>query len=168
MRILAVSGSLRARSSNTAVVQALAMLASDGVQVDVYDGLGELPHFNPDVEESNILPPAVVDLRARVGAADAIAICSPEYAHGVPGSLKNALDWLVGGPEIIGKAIVLINAAPHASIAQAQLAETLRTMSTRVSSVTLPMSGRRLDAAGIAADEELAGMLRAVYACGGS
>jgi len=163
-RLLAISGSLRARSSNTAVVRAIALIAPDGVEVDVCEQIGELPHFNPDVEESNDLPPAVVEFRARVGAADAIMICSPEYAHGVPGSMKNALDWLVGGPEIIGKTIALINAAPHATIAQAQLAETLRTMSTRVSTITLPMSGRRLDAEAIAADEELAAMLRAAIA----
>lgn len=127
--ILAISGSLRAKSSNTALLQKLQTLAPH--EVEIYRGLGDLPHFNPDVEE--VAPPALArDLRARVGAADALVISSPEYAHGVPGTLKNALDWLVGGPEMIDKRVVLINAAPWSMHAQASLKETIRTMSANV------------------------------------
>jgi NAD(P)H-dependent FMN reductase len=101
--------------------------------------------------------------RARVAAADALLICSPEYAHGVPGALKNALDWLVSGSEIPYKPIGLLNASPRSTHAQASLAETLRTMSTELvpgASIDLPLGGRRLDAAGIAADPALAQLLR--------
>ncbi len=128
MRILAISGSLRAKSSTTRL---LAKLASMTPNVDLYDHLADLPHFNPDVEEV-APPPIALDLRARVGAADALVISSPEYAHGVPGCMKNALDWLVGGPEMIDKPVVLINAAPWSSHAQASLKETIRTMSALV------------------------------------
>ncbi|HEV7590133.1 MAG TPA: NADPH-dependent FMN reductase [Longimicrobium sp.] len=157
VRILAISGSLRAASSNRAVVEAARLLAPAGVEVTIYGGLGELPHFNPDVE-MGILPPAVVELRAAVGSADALLVSSPEYAHGVPGSLKNALDWLVGGPEFVGKPVALVNASPRSVHAQAQLAETVATMSgvlVHAACVALPLLGRSLDAAGIAADAEL-------------
>jgi NAD(P)H-dependent FMN reductase len=132
VRILAISGSLRASSSNTILLMAAAELAPEGVEVTLYDGLGDLPHFNPDLDKAlddPDLPTAVRDLRMRVAGADAILISSPEYAHGVPGSLKNALDWLVGGSEIPGKPIALLNASPRSTHAQASLAETLRTMS---------------------------------------
>lgn len=132
MKVLAISGSLSAASSNTAVLRAAARLAPDGVEVVLYDGLGELPHFNPDLDrvlDDPELPAAVRELRSRVGEADALLISSPEYAHGVPGSLKNALDWLVGGSEMPGKPVALVNTSPRAVHAQASLTETLRTMS---------------------------------------
>jgi NAD(P)H-dependent FMN reductase len=161
VRLLAISGSLRAASSNRAVVEAARLLAPAGVEVDIYGGLGELPHFNPDVEMGG-LPPAVVALRGAVGWADALLVSSPEYAHGVPGSLKNALDWLVGGPEFVGKPVALVNASPRSTHAQAQLAETAVTMSgvlVHAASVALPLLGRNLDAAGIVADPTLSAAL---------
>jgi chromate reductase, NAD(P)H dehydrogenase (quinone) len=166
IRILAISGSLRAASSNGAVVEAARLLAPPGVEVEIYRGLGGLPHFNPDVE-MGVLPPAVVELRAAVGGADALLVSSPEYAHGVPGSLKNALDWLVGGPEFVAKPVALVNASPRSTHAQAQLAETVRTMSgvlVETACVALPLLGRGLDAAGIAADPELSATLAGALA----
>ena len=162
MRILAISGSLRAVSSNTAVVRAARLLAPRDVDVAIYEGLAALPPFNPD-DDVAVLPPAVADLRAEVARAGALLICSPEYAHGVPGVLKNALDWLVGGTEICDKPVALVNASSRATIAQAQLAETLRTMKARIipsASVTLPLTGSRLDELGIAADYRLSSQLR--------
>jgi NAD(P)H-dependent FMN reductase len=165
LNILAISGSLRARSTNTEVLRAAAILAPASVRVTLYAGLAGLPHFNPDLDvEGAIPPPAVQDLKSRVAESEGLLICSPEYAHGVPGALKNALDWLVSGAEIPGKPVGLLNAAPRATHAIASLAETLRTMSTTVipgATVDLPMGDRRLDAAGIVADVELSRMLRA-------
>src|SRR6185436_17978413 len=161
MKILAISGSLRRVSSNTALMRAAAILAPDGVEVMLYDGLGDLPHFNPDLEENE--PPAVTAFREQVGEADGLVISSPEYAHGVPGVLKNALDWLVGGAEIVGKPIALINAAPRATHAHASLTETLTVMSATVipaASITIGVTGRNLDASGIVADAELSAALR--------
>ena len=130
MRILAISGSLRARSSNTELLRAAALVAPAGWTFDLYDGLGALPHFNPDLDTEGSTPPEPVrDLRARIAAADALLICSPEYAHGVPGSLKNALDWMVSDAAMIGKPIGLLNASARSTFAHPQLAETLRTMS---------------------------------------
>jgi NAD(P)H-dependent FMN reductase len=171
--ILAISGSLRARSSNTEVLRAVALLAPPDVRVSMYDGLADLPHFNPDLDQAtSTLPAPVRALKAHVAAADALIICSPEYAHGVPGSLKNALDWLVSGSEIPYKPVALINASPRSRHAQASLAETLRTMSTVVvpdHSVEVPLDGRRLDAAAIVDHPELAEPLRrAVHALVGA
>lgn len=155
VNILALSGSLRARSSNTEALRAAAMLAPPTVSVRIFDGLAALPHFNPDLDLEGSLPPAPVrELREQIGAADALLICSPEYAHGVPGSLKNALDWLVSAPEMVCKPIGLINTSPRSTHAYASLAETLRTMSTVVvpaASVELPLAGTGFDAAAIVA-----------------
>ena len=106
MRIFGVSGSLRAGSSNAALLRAAAAVASAHT-FDLYDGLGTLPPFNPDLDgEGMTPPPAVAELRARWNAAAAVLVCSPEYAHGIPGTLKNALDWLVSDPAAAGRRIV--------------------------------------------------------------
>ena len=95
---------------------------------------------------------------------DGLLICSPEYAHGVAGSLKNALDWLVGSLEFPGKPVALINASPRAVYSDAQLREILATMSARLieeASVTAPIAGvgRNLDANGITSDPDLSAQL---------
>lgn len=162
MQILAISGSLRAASTNARVLEAAARLAPTSVDVVLYDGLETLPYFNPDVEARG-LPPSVARWRAQVGAADAVLISSPEYAHGVPGALKNALDWLVGGPELYQKPVGLLNPSPRSTHAHGALVEILTTMAARVSpdaSAVVPLSGRPLDAAAIADDPELARVIR--------
>ena len=93
-----------------------------------------MPPFNPDLDEEGMAaPPPVASLRARWAAADAVLLCSPEYAHGMPGALKNALDWLVSDGELAGKPVGVVNASPSGGDhAQAQLVEVLTTMSMRV------------------------------------
>jgi chromate reductase, NAD(P)H dehydrogenase (quinone) len=156
MRILAISGSLRSRSSNTAVLRVAQSLAPSDVEIILYEGLATLPHFNPDLDDDNP-PPSVRELRSEVGLADGLLISSPEYAHGVPGSLKNALDWLVASVEFPGKAVALLNASPRATHAHSQLAETLMTMAARLipeASVSLTLPVRTLDTEGFAAQSE--------------
>ncbi len=134
MNILAVSGSVRAASSNAAMLRAAARLAPEGMAFTFYEGLDSLPHFNPDLDhDGETPPPAVAALRAAFAAADGFVVSSPEYAHGVPGSLKNALDWLVSSGEQIGKPLILINASPNSGqYAQAALLEILTVMSANV------------------------------------
>jgi chromate reductase, NAD(P)H dehydrogenase (quinone) len=162
-RILAISGSLRARSSNTDTLRAAALVAPESVTIRLYDGLGRLPHFNPDLDgEGAVLPDSVREFRSEIGEADALLVCSPEYAHGVPGSLKNALDWLVSSSEMLYKPIGLINVSPRSTHATASLAETLRTMSTVLvegALLELPLAGKGIDDAGIAADPRMAAAL---------
>ena len=134
-RILALSGSLRAQSSNTAILRVAALVAPPGIDVELHAGLDALPYFNPDLDrelDDPALPPAVRSLRHRLGSSDALLISSPEYAHGVSGLMKNALDWLVGGTEMVGKPLAVINTAPHAHHAFDALIETLRTMTAAV------------------------------------
>jgi chromate reductase, NAD(P)H dehydrogenase (quinone) len=166
IRILAISGSLRRASTNSALVRAVAHLAEGPVHVSVYEELGSLPYFNPDVDEDD-LHPAVARFRNLLKVSDGVVISSPEYAHGVPGVLKNALDWLVGSGELEEKPIALINASPRATHAWASLAETLDVMSAHVvpaASITLPLQGRSLDANAIVEDAELSTALRSAIA----
>ena len=163
MRILAISGSLRANSSNTAALTAAARLAPPGVEVVLYDGLTTLPYFNPDLDTD--APPATVrDFRQAVGDASGLLISSPEYARGVAGVMKNALDWLVGSFEFPGKPVALINASPRSVHADVQMRTTLTTMSARLiedASIMVPLLGRGLDADGIVADADLSATLAA-------
>ena len=157
MRVLAISGSLRKGSSNTAALEALARLAPEGMRVLVYRDLASLPPYNPDDDlEDQPKPELVRTLRAMVGACDAVVVASPEYAHGVPGVLKNAFDWLVSSETFAGRKVVLINTAPRAFHAQSSLREILATMSARFLAdafVTLPLTGRAITADEVVADE---------------
>lgn len=101
MQVLAISGSLRVASTHSRLVRALALVAPVDFRVSIYEGLAGLPHFNPDLD-TDPPDPAVGAFRDRLRDADAVVISSPEYAHGVPGSLKNALDWVVGSGELAG------------------------------------------------------------------
>jgi chromate reductase, NAD(P)H dehydrogenase (quinone) len=107
IKILAVSGSLRANSSNAIILQAIEKMMPEQVEFFIYKGLGGLPQFD-DAEE---VPVAVSDWRKHLQDADAVLICSPEYAFGVPGSLKNAMDWTVGSGELVNKPLALITAS---------------------------------------------------------
>ena len=166
MKILAISGSLRAVSSNTAVLRAAARLAPDGIEIALFEGLAGLPFFNPDLDGDTV-PDAVATFRRLVGEADGVLISSPEYARGIAGVLKNALDWLVGSREFPNKPVVLINTSPRATHALAALTLTLETMSAhlvRDAFVTLPLLGVANDERSIVTDEELAEPLRRAIA----
>jgi chromate reductase len=161
-RILAISGSLRAASSNASALQAVSLVALAGVDVVHYTGLAGLPPFNPDLD-TDIPPETVQALRREIGLCDGLLISSPEYAHGVPGTLKNALDWLVGSLEFGGTPVALIGTSPHSVHAPAQLREILSVMSARLvepASITLVLPRRDMDAAAIAADPALSAQLR--------
>ena len=126
VRLLLVSGSTRAASTNTAVLRTAATLAVEQTSTVLYGGLADLPAFNPD-DDHDPLPPPVAHLRAQLAGCDAVLFCTPEYAGALPGSFKNLLDWTVGGGEMYGKPVAWINvssvAAPtggaqaHASLA---------------------------------------------------
>jgi NAD(P)H-dependent FMN reductase len=107
-RILMICGSLRAGSTNAAVLHTAQALAPDGMAAEVYAGLNLLPHFNPD-DDREPLHPAVADLRAVVGTADAVVLSTPEYAGALPGSLKNFLEWTVGSGGLYEKPVMWIN-----------------------------------------------------------
>jgi len=169
MNILAISGSLRRQSSNAALLRAMASVAPTGVRFVLYDGLESLPQFNPDRDrESDVPAPPVAAWRAAMHQADGVVISSPEYGHGVPGSLKNALDWLVSSGELMGKPVVLLNAArAGGKFAQASLAETLTMLSANVlreASQLEPFLRHPLSGGPEPLDAELAATLRASFA----
>jgi chromate reductase len=146
MKILAISGSLRAASTNMALLRAARRLAPPGMIVSLYDGLGHLPIFNPDDDiEPGI--PAVEDFRRRLRQSDGVLVACPEYAHGVPGGLKNALDWIVASGELVDKPMALFHASARSDISRQALAEILVTMSARLireATVTVPLLGRNV------------------------
>ena len=145
MRILGISGSLRAASINSALLRTAARLAPPCIVLTVFPSVGELPLFNPDLEAG--LPAPVRAFHAAVAASDALLLASPEYAHGVTGVMKNALDWLVSFEPFVQKHVAVLNASARASHADAALRETLKTMSAHIvepASVTIPLLGARL------------------------
>jgi NAD(P)H-dependent FMN reductase len=150
------------------LLRAAARLAPPEIFIELYRELATLPLFNVDLEASD--PPPVATLRSRIIAADAVLIASPEYAHGVTGVIKNALDWMVSNESFVDKPVGLLNASPRASIAQAALLETLVTMSARVvpnACATVPLLGSGLDEDGIVNHLEigptLVSVLRALH-----
>ena len=146
MKILAISGSLRAASLNSMLLRAVARIAPADLQVVLYRDLGRIPPFNPDLDEQ--AQPVVAALRQAIVSSRAVLIASPEYARGVSGVLKNALDWMVGNESFVGKPVALLNASARASTAIAALAETLTTMSAQLvpeASITVGLLGAGLD-----------------------
>lgn len=163
MKIVTMSGSLRRHSSNAALLCAAASVVPDGVQVITYEGMGDLPHFNPDLDAEGLEAPARVrELRDLLIGADALLISCPEYAHGVPGAFKNMLDWLVSTGELVDKPVALINASPVGGMyAQAAILETLRTMNCLIvkeGSLVEPFVRRKI--VGELTDEETLDVLR--------
>jgi NAD(P)H-dependent FMN reductase len=163
MRVLAISGSLRAASHHTTLLRAVARIAPPSIDVVLYQGIGDLPLFNPDVESTP--PQSVVDLRNQILTADALLIASPEYAHGVTGAIKNALDWMVGNESFVHKPVGLLNASPRATHAYAALRETVTVMSACIideASITVPLLGSHLDEDGIVQHAEISAALLGV------
>lgn len=165
MRVLAISGSLRAASINSALLRAAARLAPPDMWITLFNGAGELPLFNPDLELQ--IPTEVLALHTQVAAADALLVASPEYAHGVTGTIKNLLDWLVGFEPFAGKPVVVYNASPRSHIADAALRDTLKTMSAVIvesASISLPLLGMGLSESGMVASAPVSLAIKASLA----
>jgi NAD(P)H-dependent FMN reductase len=123
-KILAISGSTRQNSANLSLIHAISQLFSDKLDITIFNGLDSIPHFNPDLD-NDIPPEAVIAFRKQLKEADGILICTPEYAMGVPGSLKNAIDWTVSSMEFSHKPVALITASTSGRKAHQSLLETL-------------------------------------------
>jgi len=109
--VCAISGSLQATSGNTALLRALAAAAPASFEVRIWDALAEVPIFSPDVAEADIAP-VVLAFNEALAEADLIVVATPEYGGGMPGSLKNAFDWMVGLTGFDGKQLLVLSAAP--------------------------------------------------------
>ncbi|MDH4276176.1 MAG: NAD(P)H-dependent oxidoreductase [Gammaproteobacteria bacterium] len=160
-RLLCLSGSLRKASYNKALIQAACILAPSEVELVIFEGMGQLPLFNPDLETD--LPTTVRELRHAVRLSDGLLIASPEYAHGISSVLKNALDWLVSGDEFPSKPVSIFNTSPRATHAQAALREVIKTMSGIVieeASIAVPLLGSHYRVQEIVSDPDISNLLQ--------
>jgi len=131
-KIIAIPGSIRQGSTNRNLINAIIQLFSDKLNIKIFEGLADIPHFNPDFDNEN--PPAKVsDFRSQLKNADGILICTPEYAMGVPGTLKNAIDWTVSSMEFSHKPVALITASTLGQKAHYALMETLKIIEADIS-----------------------------------
>jgi len=158
MQLLAISGSLRSVSSNSVLLRAAARLAPEGVEVRFYERMGELPHFNPELET----PDVITELKREVTQTEGVLFCTPEYVHGLPGSLKNLLDWLVSDGELWDKPIAILSAR-KSEFAEPQLREITRTLMARVceeASVLVAFPTNKIGVEDVLASFELSEPLR--------
>jgi len=150
MKLLAISGSVRKGSYNLALLRAMKALCPQGSSVMVYDQVKEIPIFNPDVGDSDI-PESVCSLTSRIRESDGVIISTPEYAHGVPGALKNALDWLVSSDALILKpvAVTSVSTSGLGGVrSHGPLVQILGAMNTNVvveGSMNIPYARRKFD-----------------------
>ena len=130
-KILAISGSTRKTSSNLTILQAISQLYKNTLEVDIYDKIDTLPHFNPDLTNGQ-LPLAVQEFQTLIAEADGIIICTPEYVFSLPGSLKNAIEWNVATTLFSGKPLAFIVAAASGEKAFESLDLILTTIEARL------------------------------------
>ncbi|MES2740717.1 MAG: NADPH-dependent FMN reductase [Pseudomonadota bacterium] len=165
VNIVGISGSLRAASVNTALLKAIAALAPAHVNISLFIDMASMPLFNPDLEGREAAP--VHRLRAALRDADAVLIASPEYAHGVTGVIKNALDWVVGSGELVGKPVAFLSASTRAIHAPEALRKTLRAMDAHIvdgACLAVPVNNSRASEAELLAMPDVTAVLLHVLA----
>lgn len=158
MKILALSGSLRAQSSNSRLLRVARKLAPNALEITFYQGLGELPHFNPDLD-TETPPPNVAAFRAGLDGADGLVICTPEYAHGLPGTFKNALDWTVSSGNWMEKPVLILKSS-RSNHAHDSLLEILTTIMAQTRVCEVFLTGNGVDETALLADGKIAATLR--------
>lgn len=134
-KVIAISGSTRASSTNLNFIRAISTLAEHQFEITLLEGLAEIPHFNPDLDTATP-PKQVAEFRNTLREADGILICTPEYAMGVPGTLKNAIDWTVSSMEFSGKPTALITASSVGEKGHLSLLETLKVIEANMTDET--------------------------------
>jgi chromate reductase len=134
-KILAICGSTRASSTNLNLIKAIQDIANEVFTIEIFEGLSQIPHFNPDLDNGNA-PAPVTSFREKLKQADGILICTPEYAMGVPGSLKNAIDWTVSSCEFSHKPTALITASSSGVKGHASLLDTLKIIEASITDET--------------------------------
>lgn len=157
MKILALCGSIRKESSNYALLQAVKKIFPGLSKWDEFD-LKLLPYFDPQLQFSSDLPSLVQELRKSAQAADCILISTPEYAHGIPGILKNALEWLVCEETMQKPVFVFIASPSGGEYVKEYLLETLRTMDMKASverTLTVRSARNQISASGDILDPAL-------------
>ncbi len=113
-KVIAICGSTRQNSTNHSLIKAIVDLSAESLDITIYNAIANLPQFNPDNDGENVAD-EVADFRQQVNNADGVIICTPEYAHGVPGTLKNAIDWTISSSQFPHKPTMLITASTDGS-----------------------------------------------------
>ena len=153
LKILGVSGSLRANASNALLLEQVQKMMPEQVEFFIYKGLASLPHFDDAAE----LPITVSVWRKHLAEADAVLVCSPEYAFGVPGSLKNAFDWTVSSGELVNKPLALITGSTGGEKAHAAWLQIFTALSAKIpegGSLLIPYIKSKLTASGEITDAD--------------
>jgi len=161
IKVVAISGSLRNNSSATFILKHVIKLFPEAIDFILYEGVSKLPHF--DDNENSV--PDVIAFRKLLAEADGVFICQPEYAFGVPGSLKNALDWTVSSGELTGKPVALVTAATGGDKAHAALLLILKAVSSKVeegATLLIPFVRTKLNDKGEVTNVEIAQSLSSV------
>ena len=156
LKVLAICGSTRRLSSNLNLINAFADLAAEKIAVTAYGDLTSLPHFNPDLD-TDVVPEEVKAFREELAKADGVLISTPEYAMGVPGTLKNALDWTVSSMDFSKKPVALITASLSGEKAHRSLLETLLVIESRMTADTqllIPFVKTKISPEGKITDEK--------------
>lgn len=156
-KVLAISGSIRASSSNHQLLQAIAAMMASRLDVVIFDGVGTLPHFDPGLADA---PAPVAAFRRLLRESDGVIICTPEYAHGVPGSLKNAIDWTVSSGEFSAKPTALITASTDGRFGHQALLEILNVIEARTVSLLIPFVRSKVNASTGVVEEQTLGEIR--------
>lgn len=154
-KIFAICGSTRTNSVNLSFIKAIRNILVGKFEVEIYENLVQIPHFNPDIDNDH--PPLqVVDFRDRIRASEGVLICTPEYAMGVPGTLKNAIDWTVSSMEFSKKPVALITASSMGQKGHASLLETLLIIESMVPPETqliIPTPKTKINSEAVITDE---------------
>ena len=142
--LYALCGSQRRASANRRLLEALQLGCPEGITIAICDLIGDLPVFNPD-NEGERTPVIVERFAAEIRKADGLIVACPEYAHGIPGGFKNALDWLVSRDEVPFKPLMFAHASHRGDLVLAQLTDVLQTMSLHIvedAFLRLPVAGK--------------------------
>jgi chromate reductase len=130
LKILAISGSLRANSAHTGILEYLKTTVTEH-NISICEGIEDIPNFNPE-KDTDSPADAVQLFRNQLAAADGVLICTPEYAYGIPGSLKNALDWTVSSGSFVDKPVSVITASGLGEHAHASLLLVLTALNAKI------------------------------------
>lgn len=131
-KVLAISGSTRKNSTNEKILKVIEELYEDRLDVDIYDGVDSIPHFNPDLDKED--PPEIVkDFRTRIQSSDGVIFCTPEYVFSLPGSLKNAIEWTVSTTVFTDKPVAIIVASASGAKAFESLSLVMETLQSNIS-----------------------------------
>ena len=163
-KIFAICGSTRQNSINLELLKIIAALEKETVELQIFTQIDYLPHYNPDIDNSEKTPIFVTDFRRKLKEADGILICTPEYAMGVPGTLKNALDWTVSSMEFSQKPTALITSSTSGEKGHQSLLETLKVIEAKIDNKTslLISTPKTKIKDGVITDEETLNQVRSV------